>query len=92
VKSWEEQKSQPRELVEQLEHDVQAVKTRRQATPHHLEWDQLEADDQFERLAPGRKRLLDTIKLITYRAETAMVTIVRSALNRDSDARSLVRD
>jgi hypothetical protein len=92
VKRWEQQKSELREIVEQLEHEVEAVKTQRQATPHHLEWDQLEADDKFERLTPGRKRLLDTIKLIAYRAETAMVTIVRSALNREDDARSLIRD
>lgn len=92
VKRWEQQKSELREIVEQLEHDVEEVKTRRKATPHHLQWDQLEADDRFERLTPGRKRLLDTIKLVAYRAETAMVTIIRSALTREDDARSLIRD
>ena len=50
------------------------------------------AEDKFERLAPSRKRLMDTVKLIAYRAETALTGIVREALSREDDARSLVRD
>jgi len=92
VAQWERNKSELRETVEHLEHDVEDVKTQRKATPHHLEWDELEAEDKFQRLAPSRKRLLDTVKLIAYRAETALVGIVRSVLTREDDARSLVRD
>jgi transposase len=92
VAHWEQQKSELRETIEHLEHDLEEVKTQRQATPHHLEWDELEAEDKFERLAPSRKRLLDTVKLIAYRSETALTTIVRSTLSREDDARSLVRD
>jgi hypothetical protein len=46
----------------------------------------------FERLAPSRKRLTDTVKMIAYRAETAMAAIVREQLARTDDARSLLRD
>lgn len=92
VAKWERQKSEMRETIEGLEHDVEEVKAQRKATPNHVEWDELETDDKFERLAPSRKRLLDTVKLIAYRAETALVTLVRAVLRRDDDARSLVRD
>jgi hypothetical protein len=92
VAHWEQRKSELRETIEHLEHDLEEVKTQRQATSHHLEWDELEAEDKFERLAPSRKRLLDTVKLIAYRSETALTTIVRSTLSREDDARSLVRD
>ena len=44
------------------------------------------------RLTPGRKRLLDTVKMIAYRAETAMAAILREVLSRANDARSLLRD
>lgn len=90
--AWEQRKSQMHETIEGLEHDLQEVKTQRKATPHHLEWDELEPDDKFERLAPSRKRLLDTVKMIAYRSETALVTLVRTVLRREDDARSLVRD
>ena len=92
VAAWERHQSELRETIEGLEHDLQEVKTQRKATPHHLEWDELEADDKFEQLAPSRKRLLDTVKMIAYRCETALVTLVRTVLRREDDARSLVRD
>ncbi len=34
---------------------------------------------------------MDTIKLIAYRAETALVQVVREKLQREDDARALVR-
>lgn len=61
-------------------------------TPHHLKWDNLPDEEKFKRLAPSRKRLTDTIKMIAYRAETAMAGIVREELARMDDARSLLRD
>ena len=92
VPHWERRKGKLMEEIEQLEHELQKVKKQRQETAHHVEWDQLGAEDQFQRLAPSRKRLMDTVKLIAYRAETALTRIVREVLSRDDDARSLVRD
>ena len=92
VPKWERRKGELMEQIEQLEHELQGVKKQRKETSHHLEWDELDAEDQFERLAPSRKRLMDTVKLIAYRAETALTQIVREVLSRDDDARSLARD
>jgi len=92
VTKWEKRKSELVEAIEQLEHELEEVKQQRKETPHHLEWEELPVDDKFERLAPSRKRLMDTVKLIAYRAETAIVKIVREVLAREEDARSLVRD
>lgn len=90
--TWEQRKSQLVESIEQLEHELAELQQQRAQTPHHLEWDDLPADDKFERLAPSRKRLTDTVKLVSYRSETALVNIVREELAREDDARSLVRD
>ena len=62
------------------------------STPKHVEWDQFPDDAKYERLAPSRKRLTDTVKLVAYRAETAMSGILRESLRRDDDSRSLLRD
>ena len=50
------------------------------------------AKAKFERLPQSRKRLVDTIKMIAYRAETAMANIVCEELAREDDARALIRD
>ncbi|MHC4406913.1 MAG: putative transposase [Planctomycetota bacterium] len=92
VPKWQQRKSELVEAIEELEDEVAQVKQQRQQTPKHIEWHELPEQDQFQRLAPSRKRLVDTIKLIAYRAETAMTHIVREAMARDDDARSLVRD
>jgi len=89
---WEQQKSDLREEVEQLEQEVSSLKTQQRSTPHHLAWDEFPADAKFERLAPSRKRLTDTVKLVCYRSETAMSGILRESLVRVDDSRSLLRD
>lgn len=68
------------------------LKQQRQTTPHHLKWEDYPVAEKFERLSPSRKRLMDTVRMIAYRAETAMVRIVREVLAREDDARSLIRD
>ena len=55
------------ESIEQLEHELTKLQKQRTSTPHHVDWDALPADDKFERLAPSRKRLTDTVKSVSYR-------------------------
>ena len=92
VPKWEQRKAALMEEIQQLEHELEEVKQVMKETPHHLKWDNLPDEDKFKRLAPSRKRLTDTIKMIAYRAETAMAGIVREELARTDDARSLLRD
>jgi hypothetical protein len=92
VAEWERGKAELVEQIQQLEHELDEVKKQQQATPTHLSWEALPQEAQCERLAPGRKRLLDTVKMIAYRAETAMAGILREVLSRADDARSLLRD
>ena len=47
--------------------------------------------ERFEQLCPESKHFIDTIKMIAYRAESAMAGEVREALSRDDDARVLLR-
>ena len=89
---WEDRKRALREAIEPLEQELARLKQKRQETPHHLKWEDFPLADKFERLSPSRKRLMDTIKMVAYRAETAMVGIVREVLAREDDARSLIRD
>ena len=89
---WEERKRALREAIEPLEQELVRLKQQRQTTPHHLKWEDYPVAEKFERLSPSRKRLMDTVRMIAYRAETAMVRIVREVLAREDDARSLIRD
>lgn len=92
VKQWEHRKAELLDEVQQLEHELETVKVQQQETPKHLDWNELPEESKFERLAPSRKQLLDTVKMIAYRAETAMAGIIRAQLSRHDDARSVLRD
>ena len=89
---WEQRKAELVEAIEQFEQELTEINDQLKTTPGHLKWDELPEADRFERLAPSRKQLVDTVKMIAYRAETAMASIVREELARPDDARSVLRD
>ena len=89
---WQKRKAELMEEIDQFEHELTEINLKLKTTPGHLAWNELPETDKFQRLAPSRKQLVDTVKMIAYRAETAMASIVREDLARTDDARSLLRD
>lgn len=76
-RKWLQKKAEFLEEIEHLEQQLIATKKELKETPHHINWAELDEKDRFEKPALARKRLLDTIKMIAYRAETAMTPILR---------------
>ncbi len=89
---WEKRKVELVEAIERFEKELGDIDDKLKTTPSHLGWDKLPESEKFQRLAPSRKQLIDTVKMIAYRTETAMASIVRESLARTDDARSLLRD
>ncbi len=89
---WQRLKAQLLEDIEQYENELQQLKSQLKQTTKHISWDELPETDKFRRLATGRKRLLDTIKMIAYRAETAMVGLVTSSTVDSTAGRRLMQD
>ena len=85
-------KGELREVIAALEREVAELKEGKGATPHKIELGKLSTEERFRLIAPGHKGLLDTIKMIAYRAETAMALLAREALARKDDARALLRE
>jgi biotin operon repressor len=89
---WVRKKASLLEEIEQYEHQLQEIKKKLKETPRHITWAELEKKDQFQRLLPGRKRLMDTIRMIAYRAETAMAALMIGPTVNSADARRLLQD
>ena len=92
IEKWERQKAELREEIEALENDLRSLKEQLTATSKHLAWEDLPEKEKFERLAPSRKQLADTVKLVAYRAESALAMILREESSHPQEARSLARD
>ena len=91
VIEYETEKQALQEEIADMEHLLEELKMCRRKIPRHVMLSDLPPEDQFRKLAMQSKYFIDTIKLIAYRAETAMVNIVRQTMSRMDDARSLLR-
>jgi transposase len=91
-RSWLTKKADLLEEIENFEYQLNELKTKLKDTSKHISWAQLDEEDKFLRLLPGRKRLMDTIRMIAYRAETAMVGLITGPTVDSSDARRLLQD
>jgi hypothetical protein len=91
VDGFEQKQGQLQEVIEDLDRQIQQLKAQRQQTPHHIAVKDLPESDRFSRLLTERKHFIDTIKLIAYRAETSMASLLRDKLSRADDARALLR-
>lgn len=92
IPKWELRKGELLEEIQSLEHLYQQVKDQLKETPGHLDWADLPDSEKCERLAPSRKQLMDTVKFVAYRAETAMVNLLPEKNARADDARAHIRD
>jgi hypothetical protein len=91
VTQYQFRQGQLQEQTEHLHRELQALKAQRKAEPHHVLVKDLPEEFRFTRLRSERKHFLDTIKMISYRAETSIVSIVREKLARNDDGRALLR-
>ena len=79
------------EKIQEVERSLELLKTQHKAIPQHIPVKDLPEPDRFTRLRTERKQFLDTIKMVAYRAETAMAATLREKLSRFDDGRSLLR-
>ena len=91
VGRFQQRKAQLQEEIESLGREIDRLKGERKQTPHHVAVKDLPESDRFSRLLTERKHLIDTVRLIAYRAETSMASWLREKLRRTDDARALLR-
>jgi hypothetical protein len=91
VTEYQLSQGQLREQIEHLQAELDALKLQRNAAPHHVLVKDLPEEFHFTRLRSERKYFLDTVKMISYRAETSMASIVREKMARTDDGRALLR-
>ena len=88
---WEREKAEQLNEVRLLEQQLMELCKNIKSTEKHIDYKNLPADHKFERLRTGRKRLLDTIRMIAYRAETAMVPVLMEPTIDSAQARSILQ-
>jgi len=91
VQNFVHKKSKCKEDIDKLEQEISVKKKERKETNKHITFSDLPENHKFDQLKKSSKQFLNTIKMIVYRAETSIVTIIREFSGRKDDVRSIVR-
>lgn len=91
VQSFEVQGGKLRERVQSQEEALRARLEERKQQARKVTLKDLPENERFAQLRPESKHFIDTIKMIAYRAESAMAGEVSEELARKDDTRALLR-
>jgi hypothetical protein len=91
MEGFQQRKGHLQEEIQALDAEMDHLKQRRRQTAHHIPVKSLPEADRFTRLRTERKHFVDTLRMIAYRAETSMASLLREHLARGDDARALLR-
>jgi hypothetical protein len=88
--AFEQKKGELLARIQSREEKLLELKSQRKTIPKHVLLKDLPKEQRYTKLPSTAKHFVDTIKLIAYRAETALVQIVREKMEREEDARALI--
>lgn len=91
-KKWEKSKTHMAEEITLIEAKLLALKERQKHNSKHIQFSQLPEKERFKALTSSRKNLTDAVKMVAYRAETAMANIIAKECGSLEQARALLRD
>jgi hypothetical protein len=87
-----QEKAELLETVQTAEVELKRLRAERKNTPRKVPLADLPEEQRFRQLLPLNKILTDTVKMIAYRAETALVARLLPHLKKEDEARALVRE
>jgi len=77
--------------MEFLKDEIALLKEKKSKIPPKIQLKDLPEEAKFKSLCSQSKHFIDTIKMIAYRAETAMAYTLKEVMSRKDDARSLLQ-
>ena len=91
MEAFTQKKAALKDEVDALQAQLIELKANRKATDRHIAIKDLPEDQRFTQLSTHSKHFVDAIKMVAYRAETAMANFLRESLTRADEARTLLR-
>ncbi len=80
INKFEEKKGELLSEINQLEIELNEKVQERKKHPKHVLFKDLSEEHKFQQLKSTSKHLIDTIKMIAYRSETVMASIVKECI------------
>jgi len=89
---WQNTKLELVEEITIITNKLTYLKNKRKKTEKYIKVKDLPPDKIFQQPATNKKHLLDTIKMISYRAETAIASSIAKECGSLATARAILRD
>jgi hypothetical protein len=84
-------KASIKQNIEELQKQKDDIIEKKKATDKKITFNELDENQKFDTSLNDRKFFLDTVKIIAYRAETAMANLIKKQMSVPEQARSLIR-
>ena len=84
-------KAELQENIEGYKEQIKIFKALKKEIPTHLTMMELPENVKYSSLSYKKKHIMDTVKMIAYRAETAMALMMNSKISMIPDNRALLR-
>ena len=91
-REWEKTKADLVEEIHIIQADLNQLKVEQKGLEKYIKVSELPEEEAFQTISPSKKHLVDTIKMIAYRAETAMASLIAKQCGSLEQARALLRD
>ena len=84
-------KDELKEDIEQKVAEIEKIKLQKKSIPRKIIYSELPEIEKFDNVINQRKHFLDTIKLIAYRAETALSNMAKEYMSHKDESRLLLK-
>ncbi len=91
-REWEKVKTELAEEITVIENELEIKKEEQKNTPKHINVEDLPDEYSFKALSSSKKHLVDTVRMIAYRAETSMAAAIADKFKSFEQARALLRE
>jgi len=91
MKKYLSQKAEILQSVDIFKSELETIKLKKKDVSKRIEVDVTEPNNALLTVINERKQLMDTIKIIGYRAESALVNQIRPLMSKPEEARTLIR-
>ncbi|MFH1776474.1 MAG: putative transposase [Candidatus Omnitrophota bacterium] len=78
-------------MIELYQNEITALKEQRKKLDKHIQISELPESEKYSSLTTEKKHIMDTIKMIAYRAETALATIIQPEQLKRKETWALLR-
>ncbi len=91
IKTFVQTKTAMKEEIDKMNENIINLKEERKGVGKHISFTELPDNEKFKQKKNNSKQFLDTVKMIAYRAETSIVTVLREFMLKRDEVRSLAR-